>query len=427
MNADQPEPLLLFPASVGERLDSWRSAWGYLDLKADPREGVFTVAKFSDRQAMRLPYTAPWQNEHFLRHADATPDAGVWYRCDPEVVVLHHHLRARQLAMPTAELASRVSSGWRQPPVDRHMLVVTLSRTDSGTAWSAWWVSRASAAPVRLSIVDDRRDPLDFLSGAWPVDELAGVLVTIVGVGSIGSAAAETLASSAVGRLALVDPDRLQQHNLARHRLTHSDLGRFKVNAMKDLLQARFGRLDIDPYPLDVAHDADVMRPLFAESDVIVCATDGVGSRRATNHLARRAGVPAVLAAVLEDGAIGEVLRVRNRTGCLLCQRRTLEDDGAIDPEPGLDLGYGTGSPHRPMTAAPGDLTLIGDLAAKAALATVLEARGRWNQRLPDAWALIGLQPTPDMPAPFDLSHAGEVRWHPIPDPRADCPTCAPP
>jgi len=329
--------------------------------------------------------------------------------------------------MPVAELRSRVGGGWLQPPADRSMVVIVLSAGTRGSRWSAWWLSEGFAFPGSFAMVDDGMQPVDFIRDVWPVDVLAGVHVTIVGVGSIGGTGVEALASNGVGRLALVDNDRLLQHNLVRHRLTDADLGRFKVQAMRDRVAERYRHVEVETYPLDVVTDADVMRPLFARSDAILCASDGVTSRRVVNHLARRAGRPVVFAAVLEDGAFGEVVRIRSRTGCLLCLRSWLEETDAFDPEPGLDLGYGTGSLHRPMTASPADLALIGELAAKTVLATVLEARGRWNQRLPGDWAVVGLQPTPDMPAPFDIEHAGQVQWHPVPARREDCPTCAPP
>ena len=113
--------------------------------------------------------------------------------------------------------------------------------------------------------------------------------------------------------------------------------------------------------------------------------------------------------------------------GCLLCLRRTLVEDATLDPEPGLDQDYGTGTPHRPMTASPTDLRLMGELAGKAVLATVLERKGYWSQRLPGDWAIVGLQPTPEMPPPFDIDEAGVVRWLGLPPRRDDCPSCAAP
>src|SRR6185369_8192573 len=108
------------------------------------------------------------------------------------------------------------------------------------------------AFPARFEMVDDALQPLDFIRDVWPVDELSRVLITVVGVGSIGSAAVEALAANGIGGLALVDDDRLLQHNLARHRLTDSDLGRSKVHAMGDHLAKRYSGVGVESYPLDV-------------------------------------------------------------------------------------------------------------------------------------------------------------------------------
>jgi hypothetical protein len=117
--------------------------------------------------------------------------------------------------------------------------------------------------------------------------------------------------------------------------------------------------------------------PLFAEASIILVASDGIESRRAANHLARRADKPVVFACVLMDGAYGEVLRIPTpAVGCLLCARDELIRSGAmINPETHLDRDYGTGTRHRPMTAVGGDLTLVGNIAAKAAVTTLLQRR----------------------------------------------------
>jgi molybdopterin/thiamine biosynthesis adenylyltransferase len=241
--------------------------------------------------------------------------------------------------------------------------------------------------------------------GHWPLLDLADDCVVVVGAGSVGSAINDAFAAYGVRRLALVDPDRLLSHNFARHRAHPKQLGRRKVCA------------------------EDLMRPLFLDSSLIVVASDGVDSRRAANHLARRAGKPVVFACVLMDGAFGEILRVPTpAVGCLLCARDELVQSGAmVNPEDHLDREYGTGTRHLPMTAVGGDLGLVGQMAAKAAVATLLQAKGFRDQRLPGNHALLGLRPVPGMAAPFDIEFAGEVRWRDLPPPRADCPTCSTP
>ncbi|MEV0352206.1 ThiF family adenylyltransferase [Nonomuraea sp. NPDC050680] len=68
----------------------------------------------------------------------------------------------------------------------------------------------------------------------WPVTDLASVTAMVVGVGSIGGAAATALAGYGLGRLLLVDPDRLLWHNLVRHVLPRRYIGKFKVDALRD-------------------------------------------------------------------------------------------------------------------------------------------------------------------------------------------------
>ncbi|MGH2651822.1 MAG: hypothetical protein ACRDHK_11495, partial [Actinomycetota bacterium] len=100
---DRPDPLVLFPAAVASRLDDWGASWGLLDLKMDHREGVLLISKFWKKNSMGLPYTSPWQERHYLHHADAVPLAGVWYRGHPELHDFHGSLLARGIGMPIAE------------------------------------------------------------------------------------------------------------------------------------------------------------------------------------------------------------------------------------------------------------------------------------------------------------------------------------
>lgn len=95
-----------------------------------------------------------------------------------------------------------------------------------------------------------------------------------------------------------------------------------------------------------------------------------------------------------------------------------------MSPEPTLDRDYGTGTRHLPMTAVEGDLGLVGQLAAKVAVSTLLEPLGYREQRLPGDHAILGLQPKPDMAPPFDLNCAGELGWRNLPAPEPSCPTC---
>lgn len=420
-------PVVLLPSAAAERIHDWQAAWGWVDLFRDRTERLCVVRGVGRTDAVRTAVPSEWQKVHYLRSADSVPWSGVWYRVDPIVHDMHRYVLTRGTVLNPEDLKSAVINGWRVPPAEHSMLVLTWSPVEDGPpTWTAWWVSRDMAIPALLEVVTDT-SPLTFLGDAWPVEELGKATVLLVGVGSIGSVAAEVLASYAVGRLVLIDPDRLFQRNLVRHRLGPHHLGRYKVNAMADVLRDRYPEVVVEPYDLDVIRDTDSVRPLIGESDVVVGSPDGVSPRRVVNHLARRAGIPTVLACVLEDGAYGEIIRVRPGAGCLLCYRERLTAEGAFDPEPALDAGYGQGTTHLPMTAVTGDLATVGTLAAKAAVATLLEQRGHFEQRLPGDVAIVGLRPVPARPDPFDIERAGEIRWKAIGPSRPGCPTCAAP
>jgi hypothetical protein len=79
------------------------------------------------------------------------------------------------------------------------------------------------------------------------------------------------------------------------------------------------------------------------------------------------------------------------------------------------------------MTAIGTDLELVGRLLAKATLATMLESTGMADQRLAGETAVLGLRPTGNTPAPYDVTRTGDIRWLRADPPILGCPTCDPP
>lgn len=420
--------LVLLPSSIADTINAYGGPWGYLDVRHDTVEDVLVIDGYSRGDTYRVHGLVDWVKHHYSIDIPLVHNAAAWYRADLELHRAAVMTSVRHVPVPLEIFRERVK-GMRAPDATGGRFAVTIATTTDGDRdFAGWIVSTAGARYVPVQIVDESADLFAPLGAGWPRRALEDRLVTIVGCGSIGSAAAEALAAYTVRNLALVDHDHLQQRNLCRHRLLEHDLGRMKVNAVADMLTARDPKLTVRRYPHDVVFHADLMRPLFAESACIVVCTDGVASRRAANHLACRAGVPAVFACVLEDGGIGEVLRVLpHLTACLFCSREKLLEDGAMDPEPLIDRGYAEGGGHRPMTAVGGDLDLVGRLAARVAVSTLLVQAGYGRERLPGDHAVIGLRPPPDLPAPFDVERSGAIRWGDLGAPVLDCPSCGTP
>lgn len=406
---------------------------GGIGLRHVPSENFYVVHMVETAPQVRQQVVIPKQYTA-LRWGDAGFEGRWVRRPSSELNILHVDLLRRPgSAVPYATF--RELMGVTLDPGAQAMLVITYDpdvteqlRAVGVEEYAGWFLTREGAAPFPIA-VEPAVTGMQQLADRWPLEDLSTLSVAVVGCGSVGGVAADTLAGYGVGSLYLVDDDRFLWHNMVRHLLGPESVGRNKAIALADNLSKRWGNDRILSIPLDVVRQADVFRALVRNVDLVVCTADGVAPRRVVSHAARRAGTPAILACVLDHGAVGEVLRLRPtpRYGCLLCLRASLAKSGAMDAEADQELAYGTGSAHQPMTAVPSDLRLVGVLAAKLATATLLESRvGDGTQQLPGEHAIIGLRPGGDLAAPFDLQHASDIRWSSIPPPREKCPTCAP-
>jgi hypothetical protein len=419
--------LCLLPQAAADRMAGIGAGWGYLNVAVSSTDRLVGIVGVGERNTVMMPTALGLPAGHPLRVSDTKPFSGVWHRGESALHTRWRDCRLRASVLTTEAFRSGVTHGWVTPPADlaRFTVIYTPGVTPS---WSAWWVDREKAQPADLDVL--ARPDLGWaqLEPGWPVAALRGLRVAVIGVGSIGSAAADAMAGYGIGTLSLVDPDRLLSHNLIRHRLTSRHLGLAKVDGLADQLARAWPETRFEPLALDVVADADCIRPLFEDCALVLCAADGVTPRRVVSHLARRAMVPAVFACILEDGEIGEILRLRPwpNQGCLSCQRQHQVETGCWDPEPTLDTLYGAGTDHRPMTAVPGDLDLVGRIAAKTAIATLLEHAGHYDQILSGDHLLLALRPRTDLPAPADLYHCLDLHWNETGAPIPGCPTCDP-
>ena len=117
----------------------------------------------------------------------------------------------------------------------------------------------------------------------------------MVGIGGVGSWAAEALARSGVGRLRLIDLDHIAESNINRqvHAL-EGTLGMAKVEVMRSRIA------DINPEAVVEAVDdflvADNARSLIEGSDYVVDAIDQLGAKLALVLACRDQGIALVCA-----------------------------------------------------------------------------------------------------------------------------------
>jgi hypothetical protein len=426
------DPCIVLTQDGANKIAGAETTGGLVIMRRAPSEAMYVVAAIEVKKGMRVSVDIP-REYVALNWGDPLHEAH-WMRSPvPRLNVEHLILRRRPSAILNFDAFREMVPGVRDPGSNSGLLIthdpdLSADALEAGAAeFAGWHVDRSGVRPIHIE-VEPSVIGLEQLRGKWPIDELAGNSVMLVGCGSLGSAAAEALAAYGIGRVELVDPDRFWWHNMLRHTLGPESVGRLKVQALKSHLERRWPDQVFGAHAQDFVDEAHYMRPLVRSVDLVLCTADGIAPRRVVSHIARRAGRTAVLACVLDRGAVGEVLRLRPtpRFGCLLCQRQHLATLGAMDAEADQELDYGTGYVHQPMTAVPPDLRYVGTLAAKIAVATLLESiHGDHTQRLPGELAILGLQPSGDLAPPFNLREAGLVTWSSIPPPRATCPTCA--
>ncbi len=151
--------------------------------------------------------------------------------------------------------------------------------------------------------------------------KLQAARVLVVGAGGLGSPVLLYLAAAGVGRLTIVDGDRLTRSNLNRQVLyTEADLGRPKAEAARDHLLALNSELEViaHSFPLTAENGA----ALVADSDLVVEASDNLATKALVNRLCVEAGVPLVWGAVERlEGQMGLFLPGHACRACIFPPR----------------------------------------------------------------------------------------------------------
>jgi sulfur-carrier protein adenylyltransferase/sulfurtransferase len=141
--------------------------------------------------------------------------------------------------------------------------------------------------------------------GAAGQARLGRATVLVVGAGGLGCAVLQYLAAAGVGRLVIVDHDRIEESNLHRQPLYRmSDLGRLKAQAAQAALQELNPavRLEAVTERLTSLNAA----PLVGAAEVVVDAADAFAVSYLLSDACLRAGKPLVSASVLAlQGYVG--------------------------------------------------------------------------------------------------------------------------
>jgi tRNA A37 threonylcarbamoyladenosine dehydratase len=124
--------------------------------------------------------------------------------------------------------------------------------------------------------VPRRFDRTARLLGLAAMDRLAEAHVVVLGLGGVGSFTAEALARAGVGRLTLVDGERIEETNVNRqlHALD-GEIGRYKADALAERLRRASPAAEIDPV-CEFYGDENAERLVPAGASFVVDAMDTV-------------------------------------------------------------------------------------------------------------------------------------------------------
>ncbi len=141
----------------------------------------------------------------------------------------------------------------------------------------------------------------------------------VVGAGGLGSPAALYLGSAGVGRITIVDHDRIDATNLQRqiaHKL--SGIGHFKAHSVQQAIAEL--NPDVSVTAVTVRADDALLDSLVQQVDVVLDCTDNFATRHAINRACVRHRKPLVSGAAIRfDGQVSVYDRRQDASPCYAC------------------------------------------------------------------------------------------------------------
>ena len=224
-----------------------------------------------------------------------------------------------------------------------------------GNSFNRNWCEKVRVVGRHLRVtfkqrpVGERRRLLQRTVDTWGEKcqrDLSGLHFGIVGVGSVGCVIAEALARMGMERLTIIDPDRIEAHNLDRLLYaSEDDVGSLKVDlvAQHASRSATAARFEI----LTCASPIQDNRAFAAalDCDILFSAVDRPLPKDLLNHIAFAHCIPVISGGVFidnkPDGGLGQaawgVTTIGPMFRCLRCDGQYNSSDVVLDVDGSLD------------------------------------------------------------------------------------------
>lgn len=215
----------------------------------------------------------------------------------------------------------------------------------------------------------------ELLIGAEGLENLRNATVMVLGVGGVGSHCIEALARSGVGKLILVDNDKVSQTNINRQSIAYqSTVGEYKTKLMRDRIWDINPAADVVTYEMFVLPEN--LNEIFkGKVDYIIDAIDTVTAKLALVEYAKEHEIP--LISCMGTGnklhpEMFEITDISKTSVCPLCKvmRKELKNRGIYhlkvlySKEKPIDTsGADTGEDKGMRRSLPGSIAFVPPVA----------------------------------------------------------------
>lgn len=161
------------------------------------------------------------------------------------------------------------------------------------------------------------------LIGEEGLRKLRRTCIMVLGVGGVGSHCIEALARSGVGRLILVDNDKVSLTNINRQSIAyHSTIGRYKTEVMKERIADICPETQVSTYETFILPE-NLEEILKERPDYIIDAIDTVTAKIALAQKALEGGIPIISSMGTGNklhGEMFEIADISKTSVCPLCK-----------------------------------------------------------------------------------------------------------
>ena len=161
------------------------------------------------------------------------------------------------------------------------------------------------------------------LIGEEGLRKLRRTCIMVLGVGGVGSHCIEALARSGVGRLILVDNDKVSLTNINRQSIAyHSTIGRYKTEVMKERIADICPETQVSTYETFILPE-NLEEILKERPDYIIDAIDTVTAKIALAQKALECGIPIISSMGTGNklhGELFEITDISKTSVCPLCK-----------------------------------------------------------------------------------------------------------